>query len=184
MCLYERRQTSLCFLSSKWRCKMTRQAVDLCDTKFGNRQLPFLSVLFYSPKLKCRILLLNSNQRFATICLLCCRSASSLQRASESTSCLANCKTDDSTSENKLKDIVQTDQVQRKDLRLPFGDWFSHPWSKTLGKSERESDTRYHICRTMWHYHMHSLCSLTLVTFSFLQKGSPTKGLLKTEYRV
>ncbi|KAJ6707276.1 hypothetical protein OIU85_027612 [Salix viminalis] len=70
------------------------------------------------------------------------RSASSLQRASESTSCLANCKTDDSTSENKLKDIVQTDQVQRKDLRLPFRDWFSHPWSKILGKSERESDTR------------------------------------------
>ncbi|KAJ6738407.1 hypothetical protein OIU74_003379 [Salix koriyanagi] len=70
------------------------------------------------------------------------RSASSLQRASESTSCLANCKTDDSTSENKLKDIFQTDQVQRKDLRLPFRDWFSHPWSKTLDKSERESDTR------------------------------------------
>ncbi|KAI5591178.1 hypothetical protein BDE02_04G061500 [Populus trichocarpa] len=69
------------------------------------------------------------------------RSASSLQRASESTSCLANCKTDDSTSEHKLKDKV-TDHVQRKDLRLPFGDWFSHPWSKTLGKSEREPDTR------------------------------------------
>ncbi|KAL9344170.1 hypothetical protein Peur_064601 [Populus x canadensis] len=70
------------------------------------------------------------------------RSASSLRRALESTSCHANSKIDDSTSEHKLKDNVQTDHEQRKDLRLPFGDWFSHPWLKKHSKSERESDTR------------------------------------------
>ncbi|CAK7338725.1 unnamed protein product [Dovyalis caffra] len=70
------------------------------------------------------------------------RSASSLQRASESTRCLVNSKTDDGTSEHRLKDNVQTDHEQRKDLRLPFGDWFGHPWLKRQGKSERELDRR------------------------------------------
>ncbi|KAJ6752618.1 hypothetical protein OIU74_027441 [Salix koriyanagi] len=70
------------------------------------------------------------------------RSAFSLRRALESTSCLANSKIDDSTSEHKFKDNAQTDHERRKDLRLPFGDWFSHPWLKKQSKSERESDTR------------------------------------------
>jgi len=118
----------------------------ICSLLFSETEMWVLFLICFSVEIP----LLNCNICFATICLFCCRSASSLQRASESTSCLANCKTDDSTSEHKLKDKV-TDHVQRKDLRLPFGDWFSHPWSKTLGKSEREPDTRCHIRWTMWH---------------------------------
>uniref|UniRef100_A0A2P2KRJ2 Uncharacterized protein MANES_06G153500 n=1 Tax=Rhizophora mucronata TaxID=61149 RepID=A0A2P2KRJ2_RHIMU len=69
------------------------------------------------------------------------RSASSLQRASVSTSRDANSKTDGSTSELKLDDNLHGGHEPKIDLRLPFGDWFGHPWLQQL-ISDKKSDIR------------------------------------------
>lgn len=66
------------------------------------------------------------------------RSAASFLRASKSTNCLTDCEAVDdvkdslqtSTSEIKSKDSMQPNKGNRSGLWFPFGDWFSHLWSK------------------------------------------------------
>lgn len=73
----------------------------------------------------------------STISLLCCRSAASVLRAFESTSCLANSEVENDskdsqhqgTSELTLKDDIQANR-HKPDFRLPFEGLFSHLWSK------------------------------------------------------
>ncbi|KAL6132076.1 hypothetical protein ACLB2K_070447 [Fragaria x ananassa] len=66
------------------------------------------------------------------------RSAASFLRASKSTNCLTDCEAVDdvkdslqtSTSEIQSKDYMQPNKGNRSGLWFPFGDWFSHLWSK------------------------------------------------------
>ncbi|OVA16949.1 Tic22-like [Macleaya cordata] len=90
------------------------------------------------------------------------RTAASFLKAAESTSAAANLETDcenhrhelepDST-ELKLKENAQGEQGQRRiytDFRLPFGDWFSNPWSRQQEKTDNQttSDTRTNSSRS------------------------------------
>ncbi|KDP22211.1 hypothetical protein JCGZ_26042 [Jatropha curcas] len=70
------------------------------------------------------------------------RSASSFHRASESTSYIANRKTDDISSRGKLEDNSQINHEQRRYLQFPFEDWFKHQWLKGQLKPEKESELR------------------------------------------
>lgn len=56
------------------------------------------------------------------------RSAASILRAS--TRYLTDSKSTHSNSDPKSEDKALQQQEQRPDFRLPFGDWFSNPWSK------------------------------------------------------
>ncbi|KAM5557458.1 hypothetical protein ABKV19_024706 [Rosa sericea] len=66
------------------------------------------------------------------------RSAASFLRASKSTNCLTNCEAvndnkdslQSSTCDIKPKGDMQTNKGNRSGVWFPFGDWFSHLWSK------------------------------------------------------
>ncbi|KAK0595636.1 hypothetical protein LWI29_008547 [Acer saccharum] len=65
------------------------------------------------------------------------RTAASFLRASQSISCLANSEPDNSTLDPKSEDKVLDKHRQSPDFRFPFGDWFSHPWSKQEAEPQR-----------------------------------------------
>ncbi|KAK2653998.1 hypothetical protein Ddye_013854 [Dipteronia dyeriana] len=65
------------------------------------------------------------------------RTAASFLRASQSSSCLANSEPDNCTLDRKLEGKVLDKHRQSPDFRFPFGDWFSHPWSKHETESQR-----------------------------------------------
>ncbi|KAI9160620.1 hypothetical protein LWI28_010042 [Acer negundo] len=65
------------------------------------------------------------------------RTAASFLRASQSISCLANSEPDNCTLDPKSEDKVLDKHRQSPDFRFPFGDWFSHPWSKREAETQR-----------------------------------------------
>ncbi|TXG71026.1 hypothetical protein EZV62_005961 [Acer yangbiense] len=65
------------------------------------------------------------------------RTAASFLRASQSISCLANSEPDNCTLDPKSEDKVLDKHRQSPDFRFPFGDWFSHPWSKHEAEPQR-----------------------------------------------
>ncbi|XP_021643182.2 uncharacterized protein LOC110637400 isoform X2 [Hevea brasiliensis] len=114
------------------------------------------------------------------------RSASSFQRAFESTGYLANPKTGDGTSKCKLKDNAQANHEQKTDLpdlRLPFGDWFGHPWLKQKWKPEKQSEIRSHDpsseCRKQKLEPNPFLPKITMVGISTGEAGQMSKASLK-----
>ncbi|XP_043813569.1 uncharacterized protein LOC110617603 isoform X2 [Manihot esculenta] len=110
------------------------------------------------------------------------RSASSFQRASESTSYLANPKTD-STSNCTFKDNAQADHEQKTDLRIPFGDWFRHPWLKQKWKPEKLPEIRSHEslseCTKQKLERNSFLPKITMVGISTGEAGQMSKASLK-----
>lgn len=114
------------------------------------------------------------------------RSAASVLRASTSISCIANSETesDDTdsqllgTSEPEFKaDHPETDQRQKQGFRIPFLDWFSHPWSKQQDKLESRSNTRE--CTKHEIQPSPFLPKITMVGISTGQAGQMSKATLK-----
>ncbi|KAK9292065.1 hypothetical protein L1049_020019 [Liquidambar formosana] len=122
------------------------------------------------------------------------RSAASLLKASESTSRIVNGEmgSDDEksrclgTSEPRLKADLQTDQVQKPHFWFPFGDWFSHLWSKDSKQQhtpQHRSDARMEGSPREWIKQELQpspfLPKITMVGISMGEAGQMSKANLK-----
>lgn len=106
------------------------------------------------------------------------RSAASLMRVSESTSLM-----NDFESGFDSRDSQQLDHRQSPDFRFPFGDWFSHPWSKQHQNQESSLDTRmessYNECIRQELEVNPFLPKITMVGISTGEVGQMSKANLK-----
>ena len=116
-------------------------------------------------------------------CSFCCRSAASFLKASQSARCLGNGEAvndtegslDCSTSKIKLKDDIHTNKGNKIKLRFPFGDWFSHLWSKQRDQNEELSKE----CIEQSSLQNPNLPKITMVGISTGEAGPMSKANLK-----
>ncbi|KAK2983588.1 hypothetical protein RJ640_023122 [Escallonia rubra] len=117
------------------------------------------------------------------------RSAASLLRASESSRLLENselgsdCKQLQHFSTVEVESKANAQEEQRSDFQFPFGDWFSHPWSKSRQKHQSPSDrslestSREH--RNQGLQPSPFLPKITMVGISTSEAGQMSKATLK-----
>ncbi|WCJ36736.1 Tic22-like family protein [Euphorbia peplus] len=111
------------------------------------------------------------------------RSAFSSRRSSESTSYLTRSEKEDSTTKRKLEENAQANHTQRRDLRLPFGNWSKNSWLKQLEKPESELEMRSQssssVCAKQKLEPSPFLPKITMVGISTGDSGQMSKASLK-----
>ncbi|KAK3008266.1 hypothetical protein RJ639_014952, partial [Escallonia herrerae] len=117
------------------------------------------------------------------------RSAAALLRASESSRLLENselgsdCKQLQHFSTAEVESKANAEEEQRSDFQFPFGDWFSHPWSKSRQKHQSPSDRSLE--STSREHTNHGLQpspflpKITMVGISTSEAGQMSKATLK-----
>lgn len=126
-----------------------------------HQMVSFLSFLYWQrylcPKWDNVDHLVEESASFPFVChvqlVALCRSAASLLRDSTSTSYLSNSEIESENADSQLlgtsdpnfKADIQADQRRKQGFWFPFGDWFSHPWSKQHDKLQSRSDRRCHL---------------------------------------